>query len=99
MGDDIQFPVFRYFIVVKFQYQYFKTISNRPKICYLVTSVYQHFGHPVISIILLLLTGNLALSRALGDFSYKKNTSKTAEQQMVTGEIECEIICRLMPLA
>jgi len=30
-------------------------------------------------------TGNLALSRALGDFVFKKNDKKRAEEQIVTG--------------
>ena len=29
--------------------------------------------------------GNLALSRALGDFCFKKNDKKSAEEQIVTG--------------
>ena len=32
------------------------------------------------------VNGNLALSRAFGDFSFKKNSSLTAEEQIVTGE-------------
>ena len=32
-----------------------------------------------------LLQGNLALSRALGDFVFKKNDKKKAEEQIVTG--------------
>jgi protein phosphatase 2C family protein 2/3 len=31
-------------------------------------------------------TGNLALSRALGDFIFKRNTDKRAEEQVVTGK-------------
>lgn len=31
------------------------------------------------------LPGNLALSRALGDFCFKKNVQKSAEEQIVTG--------------
>lgn len=30
--------------------------------------------------------GNLALSRALGDFVFKKNDKKRAEEQIVTGK-------------
>jgi len=30
-------------------------------------------------------SGNLALSRALGDFCFKKNDKKSAEEQIVTG--------------
>lgn len=33
------------------------------------------------------VNGNLALSRALGDFIFKKNTGKNAESQIVTGKI------------
>lgn len=33
------------------------------------------------------VNGNLALSRALGDFVFKKNEKKTAEEQIVTGEL------------
>jgi hypothetical protein len=32
--------------------------------------------------------GNLALSRALGDFIFKRNSDKRPEEQVVTGEIE-----------
>ena len=32
-------------------------------------------------------TGNLALSRALGDFVFKKNDKKRPEEQIVTGKI------------
>ena len=44
--------------------------------------------HTVYSrkLILFSLTGNLALSRAFGDFIYKKNVNKPPEQQMVTGK-------------
>ncbi|CAH3199351.1 unnamed protein product, partial [Porites evermanni] len=31
------------------------------------------------------VNGNLALSRALGDFCFKKNDKKSAEEQIVTG--------------
>jgi len=31
------------------------------------------------------ITGNLALSRALGDFVFKKNNMKQPEEQIVTG--------------
>lgn len=41
-----------------------------------------HFG-------LFLFTGNLALSRALGDFIFKRNTDKRAEEQVVTGKDLC----------
>jgi protein phosphatase 2C family protein 2/3 len=30
------------------------------------------------------VNGNLNLSRALGDFEFKKNTNLTAEEQMIT---------------
>ena len=33
------------------------------------------------------VNGNLALSRALGDFVFKKNEKKRAEEQIVTGEL------------
>lgn len=33
------------------------------------------------------VNGNLALSRALGDFVFKKNEKKTAQEQIVTGEL------------
>lgn len=33
------------------------------------------------------VNGNLALSRALGDFLFKRNQTISAEQQIVTGEI------------
>ena len=36
--------------------------------------------------------GNLALSRALGDFIFKRNTDKRAEEQVVTGENDCSSI-------
>ena len=32
------------------------------------------------------VNGNLALSRALGDFIFKKNDNKRAEEQIVTGK-------------
>lgn len=33
----------------------------------------------------MIFTGNLALSRAFGDFVFKKNERKSAEDQIVTG--------------
>jgi serine/threonine protein phosphatase PrpC len=33
------------------------------------------------------VNGNLALSRALGDFMFKRNEEKTAEEQIVTGKL------------
>lgn len=33
----------------------------------------------------LFILGNLALSRALGDFVFKRNPEKSAEEQIVTG--------------
>lgn len=33
------------------------------------------------------VNGNLALSRALGDFVFKRNTEKSAEEQIVTGKL------------
>ena len=33
------------------------------------------------------VNGNLALSRALGDFIFKKNDTKKAEEQIVTGNL------------
>ena len=35
--------------------------------------------------IFIVFQGNLALSRALGDFCFKKNVQKPAEEQIVTG--------------
>jgi len=35
------------------------------------------------------VNGNLALSRALGDFVFKRNESKPPEEQVVTGEYCC----------
>jgi protein phosphatase 2C family protein 2/3 len=32
------------------------------------------------------VNGNLALSRAIGDFEFKKNTEKCAEEQVVTAD-------------
>lgn len=37
------------------------------------------------------VNGNLALSRALGDFIFKKNESKSAEEQIVTANPDIEI--------
>ncbi|KAH8349613.1 hypothetical protein KR084_002736 [Drosophila pseudotakahashii] len=37
------------------------------------------------------VNGNLALSRALGDFIYKKNSQKTPEEQIVTANPDVEI--------
>ena len=34
-----------------------------------------------------LILGNLALSRALGDFVFKKNDKKGPDEQIVTGKI------------
>ena len=39
-----------------------------------------------IHALFLLFPGNLALSRALGDFVFKKNDKKKAEEQIVTGK-------------
>ena len=35
------------------------------------------------------VNGNLALSRALGDFNFKKNEHRSAEEQIVTGITVC----------
>lgn len=40
----------------------------------------------------LLVAGNLALSRALGDFVFKKNEKKRPEEQIVTGRT---VVCCL----
>ena len=37
--------------------------------------------------LLLIFLGNLALSRALGDFVFKKNDKMKAEEQIVTGNV------------
>lgn len=37
------------------------------------------------------VNGNLALSRALGDFIFKRNKKKLAEEQIVTGEDFCNV--------
>jgi hypothetical protein len=34
-----------------------------------------------------MVSGNLALSRALGDFVFKKNITKRPEEQIVTGKV------------
>ena len=39
------------------------------------------------------VNGNLALSRALGDFVFKKNTKKSAEEQIVTGLVFTVVPC------
>jgi protein phosphatase 2C family protein 2/3 len=39
-------------------------------------------------LLILLRTGNLALSRAIGDFEYKKNYSLSPEEQIVTSDPE-----------
>lgn len=44
---------------------------------------YWYFNH---------IVGNLALSRALGDFIFKRNADKRAEEQVVTGELEFLIV-------
>ena len=41
-------------------------------------------NHTVNALIVIL--GNLALSRGLGDFRYKKNRSLTAEKQIITAD-------------
>ncbi len=38
------------------------------------------------------VNGNLALSRALGDFIFKRNDSKKAEEQIVTGNQICTLL-------
>lgn len=38
------------------------------------------------------VNGNLALSRALGDFLFKRNQTIPAEQQIVTGEFRCKCV-------
>ena len=40
----------------------------------------------------LVVAGNLALSRALGDFVFKKNEKKRPEEQIVTGKT---VVCCL----
>ena len=35
------------------------------------------------------VNGNLALSRALGDFNFKRNEQRSAEEQIVTGMMAC----------
>lgn len=42
---------------------------------------------PVV-LLLSVVTGNLALARALGDFEYKKNTSIGPEAQIITSDPE-----------
>ena len=46
----------------------------------------------------LYFTGNLALSRALGDFVFKKNDKKRPEEQIVTGKIgkQAALILKLL---
>ena len=46
--------------------------------CVIFRSVHISIHHTVV--------GNLALSRALGDFVFKKNDKKKAEEQIVTGQ-------------
>ena len=46
--------------------------------CVIFRSVHISIHHIVV--------GNLALSRALGDFVFKKNDKKKAEEQIVTGQ-------------
>lgn len=38
-------------------------------------------------LLLYMVSGNLALSRALGDFVFKKNITKRPEEQIVTGKV------------
>jgi len=40
------------------------------------------------------IAGNLALSRALGDFVFKKNNMKLPEEQIVTGSSCHIVVCR-----
>ena len=49
--------------------------------CYLVDSVYD------------VVTGNLALSRALGDFVYKRDSHRPQDQQIVIGTVSCDPVC------
>lgn len=41
------------------------------------------------------VNGNLALSRALGDFVFKRNDRKSPEEQIVTGYIHLYLIIAL----
>ena len=41
------------------------------------------------------VNGNLALSRALGDFNFKKNEHRSAEEQIVTGRLLVNLIVEL----
>lgn len=43
------------------------------------------------------VNGNLALSRALGDFVFKRNEEKTAEEQIVTGKLRSLLVHVLHP--
>ena len=46
--------------------------------------------------IVLYFVGNLALSRALGDFVFKKNETKKPEDQIVTGKcIDLKVISEI----
>lgn len=38
------------------------------------------------------VNGNLALSRALGDFIFKRNEKKKPEEQIVTGKLKCQCL-------
>ena len=54
-------------------------------------SIFLFFSHSV-------LTGNLALSRALGDFVFKKNDTKKPEEQIVTGKGATSIVSIILKL-
>lgn len=51
-------------------------------ICHLACTM---FNIMTVHLHVLVSLGNLALSRALGDFCFKKNDKKSAEEQIVTG--------------
>jgi hypothetical protein len=57
-----------------------------------VNGIHQCGKHCGILVSVSFILGSLALSRALGDFAFKKNATKPPADQIVSGEIEhvCE---------
>lgn len=52
---------------------------------FMISQIYKHTNYFMHFRQDFLLVGNLALSRALGDFVFKKNETKKPEDQIVTG--------------
>ena len=61
---------------------------NTCRLNWIITNVFRSFLIGGIEFVIVCCpVGNLALSRALGDFCFKKNDKKSAEEQIVTGTV------------